>query len=226
MAAQAPSGAAWFTAVCCQRICDPAQVNWRARDCGGFNSPWIACSPGPGSPASSARSAPRSASPRAAFRPCANNPGASGPAAGAAQQRDRRHQPASPQRPGSNRPRTASTAGRPSPTWAWGSAAAAPPPPGAAPATRRPSTPWNAPTAPSARPGARSQKSVRWVTRPRCPIPRTLPQENQQVRSPCQVWNPSWSSSSTSGSFMDRATRVRLVDHHCVAGLQLAQSLA
>src|SRR6266496_4163235 len=41
MAAQAPSGTAWFTAVCFQRICDPAQVNWRARDCGGFNSPWI-----------------------------------------------------------------------------------------------------------------------------------------------------------------------------------------
>jgi hypothetical protein len=123
-------------------------------------------------------------------------------------------------------PGTASTAGRPSPAWAWGPAAAAPPPPGAAPATRRPSTPGTAPTAPSARPGARSQMSVRWVIRPRSPIPRTLPQENQQVSSPCQVWNPNWSSSSTSGSFMDRATRVRLVDHHSVACLQLAQSLA
>lgn len=160
------------------------------------------------------------------FRPCANSPGASGPAAGEAQQRDRRHQPASPQRPGSNRPRTASTAGRPSPTWAWGSAAAAPPPPSAAPATRRPSTPGTRRQHHPPGQARRVKKSVRWVIRSRCPIPRTLPQEHQQVSSPCQVWKPSWSSSSTSGSFMDRATRVRLVDHHCVADLQLAQSLA
>ena len=154
-------------------------------------------------------SAPRSASPRAAFRPCANSPGASGPAASAAQQRDRRHQPASPQRPGSNRPRTASTAGRPSPAWAWGSAAAAPPPPGAAPAARRPPTPWNAPTAPSARPGARSQMSVRWVIRPRCPSPgpcrRRISKSAAHVRfgtpagSPAARAVPSWTGRPGSG---------------------------
>ena len=55
--------------------------------------------------------------------------------------------------PGTAGPDRRSRSGLPSPAGAWGSAAAAPPPPGAAPATRRPSTPPSVPAAPSSQSG-------------------------------------------------------------------------
>jgi hypothetical protein len=113
-------------------------------------------SPSLGSPAPSARSAPRSAGPPAACRQgaerssarrsadgaseaaCPASPAGSSAAAWGAAWPGGQHRPAGPVQLG-----------------AWGSAAAAPPPPppGAALATRHPCTPKNAPPAPSTRPG-------------------------------------------------------------------------
>jgi len=118
--------------------------------------PGSADSPSRGSPAPSARSAPRAWRQLAAVLPWEDRPAASGPAAGAsaaaclASPAGSSAAPWGAARPGRRVPR-----GPPSPALAWGSAAAAPRPRGAATAARHPSTPPNAPAAPSSQSGGR-----------------------------------------------------------------------